>query len=56
MHTRVYATRDEAALDLFEYIEVIYNRARIHTALGDLGPAEFEKANRRDDEGHPKAA
>ena len=24
--------------------------------LGDLGPAEFEKANRQDDESHPKAA
>lgn len=56
MHARVYATRDEAALGLFEYIEVIYNRARIHTTLGDLGPAEFEKANRQDDEGHSKAA
>lgn len=42
MHARVYATRDEVALGLFEYIEVIYNRARIHTTLGDLGPAEFE--------------
>lgn len=56
MHARVYATRDEAALDLFEYIEVIYNWARMHTTLGDLGPAEFEKANRQDDESHPKAA
>ena len=56
VHARVYATRDEAALDLFEYIEVIYNRARIHTALGDLSPAEFEEANWPDDEGRPKAA
>lgn len=56
VHARVYATRDEAALDLFEYIEVIYNRARIHTALGDLSPVEFEEANWPDDEGRPKAA
>lgn len=56
VHARVYATRDEAALDLFEYIEVIYNRARMHTALGDLSPAEFEEANWPDDEGRPKAA
>ena len=55
-HARVYATRDEAALDLFEYIEIIYNRARIHAALGDLSPAEFEEANWPDDEGRPKAA
>lgn len=56
VHARVYATRDEAALDLFEYIEVVYNRARIHTALGDLSPAEFEEANWPEDEGRPKAA
>ena len=56
VHAQVYATRDEAALDLFEYIEVIYNRARIHSALGDLSPAEFEEANWPDDEGRPKAA
>ena len=45
VHARTYATREEAALDLFEYIEVIYNRARIHSALGYLSPAEFEEAN-----------
>ena len=41
----VYATCDEPALDLFKYIEVMYNRARIHTALGDLSSVEFEEAN-----------
>ena len=56
VHARVYATRGEAALALFEYIEVIYNRAGIHTALGDLSPAEFEETNWPDDEGRPKAA
>ena len=55
VHVRVYATRGEAALDLFEYIEVIYNRAGIRTALGDLSPAEFEETNWPDDEGRPKA-
>ena len=56
MHARVYATRDEAALDIFEYIEVVYNRARIHSALGYMSPAEFEEANWPDDEGRPRAA
>lgn len=45
VHARTYATREEAALDLFEYVEVIYNRARIHSALGHLSPAEFEEVN-----------
>ena len=53
---RTYATREEAALDLFEYIEVVYNRARIHSALGYLSPAEFEKANWPAEDSRPKAA
>ena len=56
VHARVYATRDEAALDIFEYIEVVYNRARTHSALGYMSPAEFEEANWSDDEGRPRAA
>lgn len=44
-HARTYATREEAALDLFECIEVVHNRARIRSALGYLSPAEFEEAN-----------
>lgn len=56
VHARTYATREEAALDLFEYIEVVYNRARIHSALGYLSPAEFEEANWPDEIGRPKAA
>ncbi len=53
VHARVYATRDEAALDIFEDIEVVYNRARTHSALGYMSPAEFEEANWPDDEGRP---
>lgn len=56
VHAQVYATRDEAALDLFEYIGVVYNRVSIHTALGDLSPAEFEETNWPKDKGRPKAA
>lgn len=56
VHARVYATRNEAALEIFEYIEVAYNRARIHSALSYMSPAEFERANWLDDGGHPKAA
>ena len=31
VHARTYATREGAALDLFKYIEVVYNRARTHS-------------------------
>lgn len=56
VHAQTYATREEAALDLFERIEVVYNRARIHSALGYLSPAEFEGADLPAEEGRPKAA
>ena len=43
-HARTLATRDEAAIEIFEYIECFYNRARIHSALGWMSPDEFERA------------
>lgn len=56
VHARACATREEAALDIFECIGVVYNRARIHSALGYMSPAESEEANWPDDEGRPRAA
>ena len=38
-----YRTRDEARADLFEYIEVFYNRKRRHGYLGKVSPADFEE-------------
>lgn len=43
VHARTFSGREEAALEIFEYIERFYNRARIHSALGWLSPEEFEK-------------
>jgi transposase InsO family protein len=37
-----YATRNEAKLDIFEYIEVFYNRYRRHSSLGYKSPANYE--------------
>ena len=51
---RAYATRDEAALGIFEHIEVVCNRARVHSALGYMSPVEFEEANWPEDEGRPR--
>lgn len=42
VHARTFDTRDQAVLEIFEYIECFYNRVRIHSALGNLSPAEFE--------------
>lgn len=39
-----YLTRAGARRSIFEYIEVFYNRQRLHSALGNLSPADFESA------------
>ena len=53
---RACAAREEAALDIFGYIEAVCNRARTHSALGYMSPAESGEANWPDDEGRPRAA
>jgi len=42
VYQRQYATRSEATQDVFEYIEVFYNRQRRHSTLGYHSPAEYE--------------
>jgi transposase InsO family protein len=37
-----YATRAEARVAIFDYIEVYYNRRRLHSTLGNLSPSEYE--------------
>lgn len=43
-----YQTREEAKRSIFEYIEIFYNRQRLHSAIGYLSPVEFEEKNRRE--------
>jgi transposase InsO family protein len=40
-----YRDIEELRESLFEYIEIFYNRQRIHSTLGYLTPNEFEKLN-----------
>jgi transposase InsO family protein len=42
VHQASYATRAQARSAVFEYIEVFYNRQRLHSALGYRSPADFE--------------
>ena len=42
VHHKRFATRQEAKDKLFDYIEVFYNRSRIHSATDYFAPAEYE--------------
>lgn len=37
-----FLTREEARRAIFEYVEVFYNRVRLHSALGHQSPVDFE--------------
>jgi putative transposase len=45
IHDKRYRSRNEARRSIFKYIEIFYNRVRIHSALGALSPSEYEKMN-----------
>jgi len=41
---RIYRSREEARADVFDYIEVFYNRTRRHSHIGNVSPHDFERA------------
>ncbi len=45
VHDRDYHTREEARAEVFEFIEVFYNRQRLHQSLGYVSPEQFETHN-----------
>ena len=38
-----FETKKKAKEEIFEYIEVFYNRQRLHSSLGYMSPREFEE-------------
>jgi putative transposase len=42
---RIYKTRDLARADIFDCIEVFYNRTKRHSHLGGVSPEAFERAS-----------
>ena len=43
LHRYEFASRDEARREIFEFIEIFYNRKRRHSAIDFMSPAEYEK-------------
>jgi putative transposase len=44
VNRRMYATRDEAKADVFDYVERFYNPRLRHSTLGYMSPVEYENA------------
>lgn len=42
VHDQDFLTREEAQAAVFEFIEVFYNRQRLHQTLGYVSPVQFE--------------
>lgn len=42
IHGERFTTREQAKAQVFDYIEVYYNRRRLHSTLSYLSPVEFE--------------
>ena len=42
VHHEQYATREQARQSIFEYIEIFYNRKRLHSSLDYVSPEVFE--------------
>lgn len=41
IYKRKYDTMEELQRDVFEYIELFYNRKRMHSHLGYMSPVEY---------------
>ena len=47
----IYETKAQANQSIFEYIEIYYNRQRMHSANNNLSPVEFENKMLRNEIG-----
>jgi transposase InsO family protein len=47
IYRKTFKTRKEAEMSIFEYIEIFYNKTRLHSSLGYVSPCEFEEKGRK---------
>ena len=47
VHRQTFPTRAAARRAIFEFIEVFYNRGRLHSTLNYRTPAEYEEERRK---------
>jgi transposase InsO family protein len=47
IHRQLFKTRKEAEISIFDYIEIFYNKNRLHSTLGYVSPTEFEEKDRK---------
>ncbi|MBT4782686.1 MAG: IS3 family transposase, partial [Gammaproteobacteria bacterium] len=40
---KIYATRDQAKSEIFNFIEMFYNPIKRHSHTGGISPAQYEK-------------
>ena len=45
IYLKQYSTIEEVKKDIFEYIELFYNRKRMHSYLGYMSPVEYRLAH-----------
>lgn len=43
VHETLFRTRAQATHEIFEYIEVFYNRVRRHSSVSYVSPLDFER-------------
>ena len=41
--SEMFPSKEKAKAEIFEYLEVFYNRVRLHSSLGFVSPEEFER-------------
>jgi len=56
IHGRSWPTKAELRTDVFEYIEIFFNRRRRHSTLGMLSPTQFERNHHQQTEKIDSAA